>query len=281
MRESPCNVMQRVLLHSAGTLLFAACSALGQAPAATPGLAGPPPVQPSAGPIVQGKRALAAKQFLEARRIFAAILKDNPTSIDAQLGVADAELGLHQYQAAERDYRKITSAQPELWQAHKNLVIVEAALGRWEDFNRERAVLRLARERGAPGISARESDIIDSFTVRGQRWIVREYFEPVGRTQTRYNFEHFSPDGKAEAYISLESEQAARAVTPGGAVSIGNDVNIGKDTPAPPADHFALNWYTGKAHGTIATYPTAEPSYETTRAAVINWLRTSATSGHP
>jgi len=266
--------MPRVFLHCVTTLLLAAASAAAQMPTTAPAAA--PLAQPAASPIVQGKRALAAKQFPEARAIFATILKANPTSIDAQLGLADAELGLHQYQAAEFDYRKITAAQPELWQAHKNLVIVEAALGRWDDFDRERTVLRLARERGAPGISARESDIIDSFTVRGQRWIVREYFEPVGRTQTRYNFEHFSPDGKAEAYISLESEQAARAVTPGGSVSIGNDAGIGNAPAAPPADHFALNFYTGKSHGTIATYPTAEPTYETTRATVLRWLRSQA-----
>ena len=58
------------------------------------------------------------------------------------------------------------AAQPERWLAHKNLVIIEAELGRWEEFDRERALLRGARERGAPGISARESDVIDAFDVR-------------------------------------------------------------------------------------------------------------------
>ena len=222
--------------------------------------------------IVAGKRALAAKQFLEAKKIFLAMLKLHPDNIEGQLGLADAELGLQQYESAELEYRKVVATQPELWQAHKNLVIVEAALGRWEEFDRERTVLRMARQREAPGISARESDVIDGFTVHGQRWIVREYFEPVGRSQTRYNFEHFSPTGRAEEYISLESAEAAKAVTPGGAVVIGNETK-----PAPPGDPtIALNWYTGKAHGTILSYGQREPDYEHVRADVQRWLREPA-----
>jgi len=229
--------------------------------------------KPVATPIVAGKSALAAKQFLLAKRIFTGEVKAHPDETEAELGLADAELGLHEYEAAELEYRKVVAAQPEMWQAHKNLVIVEAALGRWEEFDRERAVLRGARERGAPGISARESDVIDSFVVpaghgrSAQRWIVREYYEPVGRSLTRYNFEHFSAAGKAEEYVSLESEEAAKAVVVGGAVAIGGESeNVIVDS------HFALNWYTGKAHGTVTTYAT-EPEYETVRAAVVGWLR--------
>ncbi len=168
------------------------------------------------------------------------------------------------------DYRRVVAAQPQLWVAHKNLVIVEAELGRWEEFDRERAVLRAARERGAPGISTRESDIIDSFDVNGHRWIVREYYEPVGRSEARYNFERFSPEGKAEEYVSLEPTAAAQqALKPG-------DVQIGSETqPAPHGSEaeFSLNWYSGKGHGTIARYPKGEPSYERVRADLTRWLR--------
>jgi tetratricopeptide (TPR) repeat protein len=224
--------------------------------------------KPSASPLVTGKRALAAKNFLTAKNVFATEAKLHPGNLEAQLGLGDAELGLHEYEPAELQYRRVVAAQPETWQAHKNLVIVEAALGRWEEFDRERALLRLARQREAPGISARESDVIDGFTLHNQRWIVREYFEPAGRSLTRYNFEHFSPTGKAEEYISLESEEAAKAVTPGGAVAIGNE-----PPPTPAASHYALNWYTGKSHGTIATYGQQEPTYKQVRTDVMRWLR--------
>ena len=232
----------------------------------------PSPIPQTAAPaqsqIVAGKHALAAKQFAQAKTIFASELKLHPENIEAKLGLADSELGLQQYETAELQYREVVAAQPELWQAHKNLVIVEAALGRWEEFDRERTLLRMARQRNAPGISARESDVIDSFTIHGEHWIVREYFEPIGRSQTRYNFEHFAPTDRAAEYISLESAEAAKAVTPGGAVAIGD-----QSKQPPPSTALALNWYTGKAHGTIASYSHKEPTYEQARTDVQKWLR--------
>ncbi len=273
--------MQRALRHITAAISFASASILlaqegaqfhdyTGSPTTITVPAGSIPTTASPGQtrIVAGKRALAAKQFLEAKNIFAAEAKLHPENIEAQLGLGDAELGLQEDEAAELQYRKVVAIQPELWQAHKNLVIVEAALGRWEEFDRERTVLRMARQRNAPGISSRESDVIDGFTVHGERWIVREYFEPVGRSQTRYNFEHFSQAGRVEEYISLESEQAAKTVTPGGAVAIGDQAKQPQQDAA-----FALDWYTGKAHGTIKSYGAHEPEYEQVRAAVMQRLR--------
>ena len=224
--------------------------------------------------LADARSALAEKHFARAEELYRALLRASPDSIDAQLGLADAELGLRHYEAAEWDYRRVVAAQPQLWVAHKNLVIIEAALGRWDEFERERAVLRAARERNAPGISARESDVIDSFevTVYGtpQRWIVREYFEPVGRSQARFNLERFSPEGRILEYISLEPTAAAQAaLSP-------NDVRIG-EAPAhsAPKGEFSLNFYTGKTHGTIARYPKGEPTYERVRTDALRWLRRS------
>jgi tetratricopeptide (TPR) repeat protein len=239
------------------SMLLACSAAVAQMPASAP----------STPTLKQARIELAAKHFAAAKQLFAAAAREHPDSIDAELGLGDAELGLHEYETAELQYRKVVSQQPELWAAHKNLVIVEAALGRWEEFDRERAVLRGARERGAPGISARESDIIDTFDFAGGHWIVREYYEPVGRSLTRYNFEQFTPDGRVHEYISLESASAAAHAQAGGQVIIGRD-------PGRVAIHdYALNFYTLHGHGTIATYPHGEPSYEQVRAAVRRWLR--------
>jgi len=223
--------------------------------------------------LADAKQALAAKEYARAKTLFAAYAEAHPGDVQAEMGVADAELALHEYEAAELQYRKVVAVQPELWAAHKNLVIVEAALGRWDEFDRERAVLRGARQRGAPGISARESDVIDAFDVGGSRWIVREYYEPVGRSLTRYNFESFSADGRVREYISLESAEAAQSALARGDVVIGG---AAQTAGALGLHDFALNWYTGKAHGTIARYPKGEPSYEAVRAAVRRWLRVQA-----
>ncbi len=223
--------------------------------------------------LLPARKALEDKHYQQAEDLFAAYLKTHPGDIDAEEGIGDAELGLHEYQAAELQYRAVVAQQPEFWIAHKNLVIVEAALGRWEEFDRERAVLRGARERGAPNISTRESDVIDAFDVHGEHWIVREYYEPVGRSLTRYNFEYFGPDGRVREYVSLESADAARtALTPSPNVLIGVDPHT-----VPVVKDFALNFYTGKSHGTIKLYPKGEPTYERVRADLRHWLLTRHT----
>lgn len=219
--------------------------------------------------LAAARQELSAKHFARAKELYRAYLHAHPESVDAQFGVADAELGLREFEAAEWDFRKVVAAQPQNWVAHKNLVIVEAELGRWDEFERERAVLRGARERGASGISERESDVIDSFEVDGHRWIVREYYEPVGRSQTRYNFERFSPEGHAEEYISLEPTAAAQAALKPGDVHIGGDA---APVPHTKTEEFSLNWYSGKGHGTITRYPKGEPSYERVRADLLRWL---------
>jgi tetratricopeptide (TPR) repeat protein len=228
------------------------------------------PVSGTPADLAAARQELAAKHYGRAKELYRAYLQAHPDNVDAQFGAADAELGLREFEAAEWDFRRVVAAQPQNWIAHKNLVIVEAELGRWDEFEREREVLRAARERGAPGISARESDVIDSFEVNGHRWIVREYYEPVGRSQTRYNFERFSPEGHAEEYISLEPTAAAQAALKPG------DVHIGAETQSAPfstTGEFSLNWYSTKGHGTIAHYPKGEPSYERVRADLMRWLR--------
>jgi hypothetical protein len=254
-----------------GVVLLAACAAgsWGQVAGGGTGVA---PVAASHLPaaLVAAQGELLARHFVSAKAKFVAYLAAHPGDIDAEVGIADAELALHEYEAAELGYRQVVAAQPERWLAHKNLVIIEAELGRWEEFDRERAVLRGARERGAPGISARESDVIDSFDVRGEHWIVREYYEPVGRSLTRYNFEQFA-EGKVRQYVSLESAEAAQQIVTGGQVRIGDDPVV-----APTIKDFALNFYNGKTHGTIANYPHGEPSYEQVRAAVMRWVRAQA-----
>ncbi len=253
-----------------GVLFFAlvlrAPASIRQAASAVPsGSQRPVPAE-----IAAARQALAARQYQRAEEMFADFERSHPGNIDAEEGIGDAELGMHQYLAAEIQYRRVVAAEPEFWVAHKNLVIVEAALGRWSEFDRERTLLRDARERGAPGISARESDVIDSFQFHQEHWIVREYFEPVGRSLTRYNFEYFGPDGRVREYVSLESAEGARQ-----ALVRSPNVVIGADpTRAPAIKDFALNYYTLKSHGTIKLYPQGEPSYERVRADLIRWLRT-------
>jgi len=234
------------------------------------------PTHVNTDPLLRAARVqLAQKHFAEAKKQFSAFLNQHPESVEAQLGRADAQLGLHEYNAAEVSYRAIVARQPQMWLAHKNLVVVEAALGRWEDFDNERAILHDARQHNAPGISARESDVIDSLNVAGQHWIVRAYDVPAGRSLTRYNFERFSPDGRVQAFLSLESASAAANVIEHPA---GPDSSEAEAFPAAAIRDFALNWYTGKAHGTVRIYMGPEPRYEQVRADALRWIRQQASA---
>ncbi|MES2392437.1 MAG: hypothetical protein V4555_12410 [Acidobacteriota bacterium] len=227
------------------------------------------PQQATTDPILKsGKQAIADRHFAEAKRIFTGYAQSHPHSTDALMGIADSDLGLHDYEAAELDYRKVVAVKPQMWLAHKNLVIIEAALGRWDEFDRERAILRGARSRNEPGITTRESDVIDAFDVHNQHWIVREYTEPVGRSLTRYNFERFSSTGRVEEFISLESADAAKA-----ALQKGDVLHPDEQATTTTIKDFALDWYNGKSHGTIARYPNGEPTYEIVRTTVMQWLR--------
>jgi len=280
-RARACLLCAGIALARSGhSVALAQAVAQTVAPAAPGGL----PTVPAG--LVAARQALAAKDYARARALFLAYGREHPGSpehpgnVEAELGVGDVDLAERHYEAAELEYRRVVAQQPELWLAHKNLVIVEAALGRWEEFDRERALLRDARRRGAPGIDARESDIVDAFdatTKVGVRehWIVRAYDEPVGRSLTRYNFERFAPDGRVQEYISLESAEAAqRALERSKATNEApTGIRIGADAAPASIDDFALNFYTGKAHGTIARYPGGEPSYERVRADVLRWLR--------
>ena len=110
-----------------------------------------------------GVMNLAAKHYAAGQGACRGGAKAHPESVDAEVGVGDAELALREYENAELTYRSVVLKEPQMWRAHKNLVIIEARLGRWDEFDREGAVLRAGQEREAEGISARESDVINSF----------------------------------------------------------------------------------------------------------------------
>lgn len=216
--------------------------------------------------LAAAQAAVRAKDFAKGRTLFAAYTKVHGDRPAGWVGLGDSEAGLREYEAAEMDYRHAVSLQPENWVAHKSLVLVEAKLKRWEEFDRERAVLRGARERGAENITKRESDLIDSFEVGGKQWAVREYFEPVGRSEARYNFEHFE-NGRVAEYVSLEPVDAAAA-----ALQRQEQVRIGSDVAPVTAKAWALNWYTGSGHGVVKTYLKGEPTYEVVRRDAVQWL---------
>lgn len=73
---------------------------------------------------------------------------------------------------------------------------------------------------------------------------------------------HNSPNGHAQEYILLESAEAAKAAaTEGGALRSDESEKHDEQARQEPVKDFALDWYTGEAHGAIKTYPEGEPKY--------------------
>ncbi len=195
--------------RSTAPALLIACLALlstgaaAQTPARTPST---PASQTADDPLAIGKQALSRGDYAAARSFFAKYLQDNPGSTDALFFAGNAALGLKQYDEAERLFNATLTRQQTMWAAHKNLVIVYAAQGKWQQFDAERSLLKDARDQGRPGIAPNDADVIDLFTVGTDRYIVRAYATLTGRFKYRYNFTHYGQDGKLVSWIACESD---------------------------------------------------------------------------
>ncbi|MEO6924162.1 MAG: tetratricopeptide repeat protein, partial [Bryocella sp.] len=107
-------------LKATGLAALIACCATPMMVRAQSVAAAPPVVAGAQNP---GKLALAAEDYVRAKQYFAAQLVAHPGNVKAKLGLAEAELGLTHYIAAETLLREVTAAAPEMWQAHKNLIL--------------------------------------------------------------------------------------------------------------------------------------------------------------
>src|SRR5689334_18395628 len=157
-------------------------------------------------PLDTGKQAFQRGDYVAAQKFFTAYLRDNPSNLNALLLAGSAFFELKQYEDAAQSLLAAIKLQPSLWPAHKNLVIVYAAQGKWTEFDRERAVLKAARESGASGLSMKDADVIDVLYVGSEQYRVLSYAELAGRFKMRYNFVHFGSDGKPDYWIVCESD---------------------------------------------------------------------------
>jgi len=227
-----------------------------------------------------GKQALGHGDYKGAQTFFAQALKDNPENVDALFLGGNAALGLKQYDEAAHMYEAAIAKRPPMWNAHKNLVIIDAMEGKWAEFDAQRKLLQEARARGDQGLSAQDSDVIDVFYVGPERYVVRESATLSGQFKTRYNFLHFGKDDKLDFRIACESDDA-------------DQITFAKAHPAEAAAgkrSFSLDSYSASAtadgkfsqtHGTLKFYPDGEPTYEMVRADVLKALEARGKSLGP
>ena len=99
-------------------------------------------------PMAVGKKALQHEKWEDAQKFFEAFLSDNPSNSEAQYYFGFALFGEKQYARAEQIYSKMIAVNPKMWGAHSSLAEVYSAEERWPEFDRERKLLREARDRG-------------------------------------------------------------------------------------------------------------------------------------
>jgi tetratricopeptide (TPR) repeat protein len=256
----------KTLLCAGGlALLFAGCvgEALGQQ---TGTAASPLDVQRGPNPLAVGLAALEHGDYGAAMAFFSEYLSSSPNDLEARLDLGSAELGLKEFAAAVKEFHAVIAVEPDLWPAHLNLVLAYAELQDWSDFDQERALIKAARDKGAPGLDEQKGDLIDVLHVGPKTYSVRAFYELYGRYHTRYVFLHFAEDGKLTDYVQCESDDADQ----------GFFKQAHPKEAAVGARSFSLDTYTiddkGMSQGLIKFYSDGEPTYETVRADVLKVL---------
>lgn len=212
-------------------------------------------------PLQVGKQALRQGDWQNAQEFFRQYLEQNPKDAVAVALLGDALSGLKQYDEAAKQYRQAIESSPELWLAHKNLVVAYAALGKWQEFDAERKLLRDARDRNAASLD-KNADLVEVLQVKDSTYYVREFYQLSGKYHTRYLFIHFGADKKADSWIACESDDVDQTFF---AQKHPKEAAAGKRS-------FSLDSYAPNSHGTIKFYSDGEPDYEKVRSDVVAFL---------
>jgi tetratricopeptide (TPR) repeat protein len=221
-------------------------------------------------PLAMGKNAMAHGEFQNAKVFFENYVKENPESIDAQFYLAKCEINLKNFDAAIADFQHIIAVAPKDWSSHSGLALAYAQKGDWAAFDKERAVIKDARDKNMPGVDKDHGDVVDSFTVNGEPYEVRYFYKLFGRYNVRYAFLHFGKDGNADHWIEIESldvdqgmfaEKHPKEAAAGVRVY---SMDSMKMSPSGFPDQGLIKFYEG------------EPTYETLRADAINAIQKQA-----
>jgi tetratricopeptide (TPR) repeat protein len=217
-------------------------------------------------PLAVGLAALQHGNYGAAKDFFLEYLSSSPNDLEALLDLGSAELGLKEFAAAVKEFQAVIAFKPDLWPAHLNLVLAYAELQDWADFDQERAMIKAARDKSAPGLGEQKGDLIDVLHVGTKTYSVRAFYELYGRYHTRYVFLRFAEDGKLTDYVQCESDDADQVLFK----------QAHPKEAAAGARSFSLDTYTvgdtGMSQGLIKFYSDGEPTYEVVRADVLKVL---------
>ena len=223
--------------------------------------------------LLVGNQELRKEQYADAEKFFADFLRKNPERMDAQLNLGYAEFGLKKYDEAEKAYKVIIDKYPPAWPAQKFLSEVYAAEGKWKDFDAVRKLLHDAKEKNEAGTYVIGNDEIDLLYVGDERYIVHEFYPLSGGSHIRYLFLHVDKQGKADYWITCESDDIDQI----------SFAKMHSDLAAQGKRSFSLDSHSApvrqpnggmtQMQGLIKFYWEGEPTYETVRADVLGSLQ--------
>jgi tetratricopeptide (TPR) repeat protein len=239
----------------------------------------PPGSTAKADPLSIGKAALQHGDFGAARTFFAAYAADNPKDAEAMFFLAGTDVNLKKYDDAVKEFQAAIELKPDAWAAHQNLALTYARMQNWPAFDKERAVIKAARDAKTPGLKLDGHDIIDVLDVNGVTYQVWYFYTPYGQFHTRYAFLHFDAEGKADNWIQCESDDSDQGFF---------QQKHPKEAAAGDRS-YSLDTYSrsekGMTQGLIKFYQDGEPTYETVRAdalkALTNQSKPAATMSVP
>jgi tetratricopeptide (TPR) repeat protein len=217
-------------------------------------------------PLAIGKSAMEHGDYQSAQKFFAEFVQDNPDSMEAVFYLGGSELGLKNFSAAAVDFQRIIAVMPNQWSAHSNLALSYAQAGDWAAFDKERAVIKAARDTNAPGVDKDGYDLIDKVSVGEKTYEVRAFYKLHGKYNVRYVFLHFGQDGNADSWVQCESDDVDQAFFKGKA----GERRYSLDT-------YSFSEKGGLSQGLIKFYD-GEPTYETVRADALKTLSSAADS---
>jgi hypothetical protein len=235
--------------------------------------AGLPPTistKPGPDPLAVGLAALQHGDYAGAQTFFTNVLATTPTDLSARLLLGGADLGLKDFPSAIKEFQAVATAKPTNWVAHQNLALAYAQSQDWPDFDKERAILKSARDNNAPDLDKTSSDLIDLIQIGPKIYSVLYFYTLTGRFHTRYVLAHFGEDGKPTDYIACESDDVDQTFFK----------QKHPDLAAAGQRSFSLDSYANTANGQsqalIKFYPDGEPTYETVREDALKVLHAQA-----
>lgn len=161
-----------------------------------------------ADPLAVGRSALDHGDYAAAKGFFANYVATAPKDAEAWFYLGAADLALQQPPEAAKAFEKSVELKPDAWSAHENLVLAYALMEDWAAFDKERAVIKAARDAKSPGVALDGHDLIDILKTNGQTYQVWYFYRPYGHFHARYAFLHFDKDGHADRWYQCESDDA-------------------------------------------------------------------------